>query len=183
MIENIDRLRDLAASTQFEPAEDYGCSKLSPRQQDAINVSHALLPGGKRITYLKTLQTSACERNCFYCPFRAGRDFRRASLKAGRDGRSIHGDAASGTGGGIVPQLRDGRRWDPHAGPVDRYGRNPAQALPVRGIRAPEADARSRKRPGRAGDAACQPGIDQPGSAQHGAAGAAGAAQSRSWKS
>ncbi len=34
---------------------------------------------GKRIALLKTLLTSACERNCFYCPFRAGRDFRRAA--------------------------------------------------------------------------------------------------------
>jgi predicted DNA-binding helix-hairpin-helix protein len=30
---------------------------------------------------MKTLLTSACERNCYYCPFRAGRDFRRATLK------------------------------------------------------------------------------------------------------
>lgn len=29
---------------------------------------------------LKILQTSACEKDCFYCPFRAGRDFRRATL-------------------------------------------------------------------------------------------------------
>ncbi len=78
----IDQLRQLSTETTFEPAEDYGCPRLSPRQQDGINVSHAQLPNGKRIAYLKTLLTSACERNCFYCPFRAGRDFRRASLKA-----------------------------------------------------------------------------------------------------
>ena len=30
---------------------------------------------------LKTLLTSACERNCYYCPFRAGRDFRRATFQ------------------------------------------------------------------------------------------------------
>jgi predicted DNA-binding helix-hairpin-helix protein len=30
---------------------------------------------------LKTLLTSACERDCYYCPFRAGRDFRRATFK------------------------------------------------------------------------------------------------------
>jgi predicted DNA-binding helix-hairpin-helix protein len=29
---------------------------------------------------LKTLLTSACERNCYYCPFRAGRDFPRATF-------------------------------------------------------------------------------------------------------
>ena len=36
---------------------------------------------GKTIKLLKTLLTSACERNCNYCPFRAGRDFRRATFK------------------------------------------------------------------------------------------------------
>jgi predicted DNA-binding helix-hairpin-helix protein len=30
---------------------------------------------------LKTLLSSVCERDCFYCPFRAGRDFRRATFK------------------------------------------------------------------------------------------------------
>lgn len=30
---------------------------------------------------LKTLLSSACERDCYYCPFRAGRDFRRATFK------------------------------------------------------------------------------------------------------
>jgi predicted DNA-binding helix-hairpin-helix protein len=41
----------------------------------------AALPGGKRMPLLKSLLTSACERNCFYCPFRAGRDFRRVTFK------------------------------------------------------------------------------------------------------
>jgi predicted DNA-binding helix-hairpin-helix protein len=44
-------------------------------------VHHAVMPNGKSIKLLKTLLTSACERNCYYCPFRAGRDFRRATLK------------------------------------------------------------------------------------------------------
>jgi predicted DNA-binding helix-hairpin-helix protein len=65
----------------LESAEDAECLKLSPRQQRALNVSDAQMPNGKRITLLKTLLTSACERNCYYCPFRAGRDFRRATLQ------------------------------------------------------------------------------------------------------
>lgn len=65
----------------LEPAEDGECPKLSPRQQKALNISDAVMPNGKRITLLKTLLTSACERNCFYCPFRAGRDFHRATLR------------------------------------------------------------------------------------------------------
>lgn len=39
------------------------------------------MPGGRRIALLKTMITSACERDCYYCPFRAGRDFRRATFK------------------------------------------------------------------------------------------------------
>ncbi|RPJ37564.1 MAG: hypothetical protein EHM21_17970, partial [Chloroflexi bacterium] len=41
----------------------------------------AALPGGKRVPLLKSLLTSACERNCYYCPFRAGRDTRRVTFK------------------------------------------------------------------------------------------------------
>jgi predicted DNA-binding helix-hairpin-helix protein len=38
------------------------------------------MPGGKTIPLLKTLLTSACERNCNYCPFRAGRNYRRTTF-------------------------------------------------------------------------------------------------------
>jgi predicted DNA-binding helix-hairpin-helix protein len=44
-------------------------------------ISQAVMPNGRRISLLKTLLTSACERNCYYCPFRAGRDFRRQTFK------------------------------------------------------------------------------------------------------
>jgi predicted DNA-binding helix-hairpin-helix protein len=40
-----------------------------------------VLPNGQHIKLLKTLLSSACERDCFYCPFRAGRDFRRATFQ------------------------------------------------------------------------------------------------------
>jgi predicted DNA-binding helix-hairpin-helix protein len=46
-----------------------------------VYVGHAQLPNGQQIKLLKTLLTSACERNCYYCPFRAGRDMRRATFK------------------------------------------------------------------------------------------------------
>jgi predicted DNA-binding helix-hairpin-helix protein len=45
------------------------------------NIHYAVMPGGKRMPLLKTMITSACERDCYYCPFRAGRDFRRATFK------------------------------------------------------------------------------------------------------
>src|ERR1700690_2445538 len=67
-------------SREFQPAVSRpGC--FTPKQKDAIFVQPAQLPNGKSIKLLKTLLTSACERDCFYCPFRAGRDFRRATFK------------------------------------------------------------------------------------------------------
>jgi len=50
-------------------------------KQDSLGIHHAVMPGGKTIALLKTMLTSACERDCYYCPFRAGRDFRRATFK------------------------------------------------------------------------------------------------------
>lgn len=51
------------------------------RKKHALGVSYAAMPGGKRLPMLKTLLTSACERDCFYCPFRARRNYRRATFK------------------------------------------------------------------------------------------------------
>src|SRR6266498_5522832 len=53
----------------------------TPKEQRAVFVQPAQLPNGKQVKLLKTLLTSACERDCYYCPFRAGRDFRRATFK------------------------------------------------------------------------------------------------------
>ncbi len=50
-------------------------------KKNSFGIHNAVMPGGKRIALLKTLLTSACERDCYYCPFRAGRDFRRATFK------------------------------------------------------------------------------------------------------
>ena len=77
----ISRLKLLTAQMHLEPAEDALCPKLSQRKQDEIYLSSAALPNGKRISLLKTLLTSVCERNCYYCPFRSGRDMRRATFK------------------------------------------------------------------------------------------------------
>ena len=43
-------------------------------------VKRAQLPNGQTIPLLKTLLSSYCENNCTYCPFRAQRDFPRASF-------------------------------------------------------------------------------------------------------
>ncbi len=56
-------------------------------EEKAYGLGGARLPvywaaaGGRRVPILKALLTSACERNCAYCPFRAGRDFRRHTFR------------------------------------------------------------------------------------------------------
>ena len=52
-------------------------------------VSHLHTPDGQRKATLKVLQTSACQNNCNYCAFRAGRDIRRAHLAPDELARSF----------------------------------------------------------------------------------------------
>lgn len=77
----MEQLRLLSSQMHLEPAEDVDCPQIAQNKKNTVFVSHACLPNGKRISLLKTLLSSACERNCYYCPFRAGRDFRRATFK------------------------------------------------------------------------------------------------------
>ncbi len=90
----MDRLQLLSEQMELEPAEDTLAyrgpsnterasrpSCFTPKQREAIFVHPAQLPNGQNIKLLKTLLTSACEWDCYYCPFRAGRDFRRATFK------------------------------------------------------------------------------------------------------
>ncbi len=83
-MEPLEKLRLLGPATCYEPAEEVGMSGSSSPARPPFDLSgcihHAVMPGGRRIALLKTLLTSACERDCFYCPFRAGRDFRRAAF-------------------------------------------------------------------------------------------------------
>jgi predicted DNA-binding helix-hairpin-helix protein len=81
-VDTIARLKLLSDQMTLEPAEDYGssCASIKHLKQD-IYVQPAQMPNGRQILLLKTLLTSVCERDCYYCPFRAGRDFRRATFK------------------------------------------------------------------------------------------------------
>ncbi|MBX3049251.1 MAG: radical SAM protein [Anaerolineales bacterium] len=73
-------------------SQDMGIEIESTREQDCqpvvggkalprIPISQVALPGGRKMNVLKTMLTTACERNCNYCPFRAGRKMRRATIK------------------------------------------------------------------------------------------------------
>lgn len=52
-----------------------------PPKKDSLGIHEAVRPDGQPMRLLKTLLTSACERNCYYCPFRAGRNYRRQTFK------------------------------------------------------------------------------------------------------
>lgn len=71
-----------AASTDTVPACHTSLSGRGlEKKKKSLGVTHAAMPGGKSIPLLKTLLTSACERDCYYCPFRAGRNYRRETFK------------------------------------------------------------------------------------------------------
>ncbi len=90
----LDKLVELSGQMELEPAEEARGEPAKPacftpqahprfngKEKRAAFVHPAQLPNGKQIKQLKTLLSSACERDCYYCPFRAGRDFRRATFK------------------------------------------------------------------------------------------------------
>jgi predicted DNA-binding helix-hairpin-helix protein len=64
---------DISASTEV-------LSRNANAKQEALGITKASMPGGKKITLLKTMITTACERNCNYCTFRAGSSCRRSTF-------------------------------------------------------------------------------------------------------
>ena len=119
-MEPIDRLKFLSSQMNLEPdGEQSGPASppvcYSPKEKNQVFIHPAQMPNGKQIKLLKTLLTSACERDCYYCPFRAGRDFRRATFKpdefASLFGKLTQSGAAEGiflssgiAGGGVRTQ-------------------------------------------------------------------------------
>lgn len=84
-MDKLIRLQALSEQMHLELAEEHAISVHTPFYQnnhcpESVFVHPAVLPDGKKIKLLKTLLSSACERNCYYCPFRAGRDIRRVTL-------------------------------------------------------------------------------------------------------
>lgn len=72
----ITKLAQLGNATYFEPAGDQPLHerRRAPYQSQSLAecITNLSTPQGKK-PVLKVMQTTACERNCFYCPFRAGR--------------------------------------------------------------------------------------------------------------
>lgn len=95
-MDGLDRLALSSACAGWEAAEDvrpqglragaarkrYG--EATPWVQAGARrmpIHLAALPGGRRIPLLKAMLTTACERDCNYCGFRAGSDARRVTLR------------------------------------------------------------------------------------------------------
>src|SRR3989440_5906866 len=74
--DTITKLSQIGDVTHFEPAGDQPQSERRrvPYQARSLAdcITNVSTPGGKK-PLLKTMVTTACERNCHYCPFRAGR--------------------------------------------------------------------------------------------------------------
>lgn len=100
LMDTQNKLHILSTHMNLEPAEEVPLQPVLPESQVApcgqviiprqeavqgkqndLGIFHAKMPGGKTMPLLKTLLTSACERNCAYCPFRAGRNYRRITFK------------------------------------------------------------------------------------------------------
>lgn len=74
---------------------------LTREQKRAAPIHLAAMPGGQRLPLLKTMLTTACERDCYYCPFRAGRNMRRASFKPEEMARTFAALNRSGVAQGL----------------------------------------------------------------------------------
>jgi predicted DNA-binding helix-hairpin-helix protein len=74
--DTLTMLTQLGDATQFEPSGDQPMMerRRAPYQSHSLAecITNVATPTGKK-PILKAMLTTACERNCFYCPFRAGR--------------------------------------------------------------------------------------------------------------
>lgn len=70
-----DLLNTMHGITEFESVGDSPQHE-RPRRSREFNLSDCITnvtAGNRKMPVLKAMNTTACERNCFYCPFRAGR--------------------------------------------------------------------------------------------------------------
>ncbi|MBN2472898.1 MAG: hypothetical protein JXN59_19405, partial [Anaerolineae bacterium] len=77
--DTVEKLRLMGDATRFEPAGDTPqretltlVSRPAADPELLPCVSHVTTPQGLK-PVMKSMMTTACEKNCFYCPFRAGR--------------------------------------------------------------------------------------------------------------
>src|SRR5689334_831529 len=74
--DTLQKLDLMGDSAQFEPAGDNPVSEGTHANHALPCVTHVATPTGPK-PILKTMLTTACEKDCYYCPFRAGRSSTR----------------------------------------------------------------------------------------------------------
>lgn len=83
--DTLTKLIQIGNATRFEPAGDQPQKEARPASAQSSGlascIAHLRTPGGKK-PVLKAMLTTACERNCYYCPFRAGRSKTRRTTFA-----------------------------------------------------------------------------------------------------
>ncbi|MBI3942143.1 MAG: radical SAM protein [Chloroflexi bacterium] len=75
----LEKLNLLGEAAQFDL-----CTTTGRPMPNGLDISKHIVPVATpagSVPMLRILQTSACAKNCFYCPFRRGRDFRRAAYQ------------------------------------------------------------------------------------------------------
>src|SRR5437667_1732205 len=74
--DTMTKIAQMGDVTRYEPAGDQPQQerRRAPYQSRSLDecITNVVTPKGKK-PILKTMMTTACERNCYYCPFRAGR--------------------------------------------------------------------------------------------------------------
>jgi predicted DNA-binding helix-hairpin-helix protein len=81
IMDEMQRLHLLSDHMALEFDQDCDKQRSLTACEQQVFISDAVMPNGRTLPVLKTLLNSACERNCNYCLFRAGRDFQRVLFK------------------------------------------------------------------------------------------------------
>ena len=111
----LTKLKTINEHMYLEPAEEVGTGvkRAAPTiapcgvpihkssKQESLGIYQAQMGGGKVAPMLKTMLTTACERDCHYCPFRAGRNYRRTTFKPEEMAKSFMQIQAAGMADGI----------------------------------------------------------------------------------
>jgi len=87
-METQEKLRLLSLHNNLEMQE--GSDSACPIRIDNIYVSHATLPNGKKMRLFKSLISSRCSNNCYYCPMRKDSDHPRTSFHPEEYAALIH---------------------------------------------------------------------------------------------
>lgn len=82
-VEPLDKLIFTSQDMHIEPDSVVDCRpQINGRMAERrIPISEVIKGSGQKMKILKTMLTTACERNCHYCPFRAGRHTKRATFQ------------------------------------------------------------------------------------------------------